>query len=557
MTTEVDPRLHDFRNVLYLIWEHLRIKPTPIQYDMADYIQNGPRRACIQAYRGAGKSWLCSAFAIHQLLLDPSKNILVVSASRTRADDFSTFTLRIIEEMEVFRHLVPRENQRNSKIAFDVGPALAAHAPSVTSRGINSQITGQRADILIADDVESLNNSLTISMRDKISEATKEFEAVLKPGGRILILGTPQSENSIYKGFPERGYDLRIWPARYPVEKAMVNYGDQLSPKLVEDLKNDPKLEGTPTDPTRFNEMELLEREASYGRTGFALQYQLDQSLSGADQFPLKLRDLVVMDLNPDQGPQKVIWASSPELAWNDLPCVGFGGDRYYRPMQVQGDWVPYEGAVCAIDPAGRGRDETAYACVKMLHGQLFLTACGGFAGGYEDETMKALAAIAAQQKVNEILVESNFGDGMWSKMFLPFLKKVHPCSLSEVRHSAQKERRILDTLEPVLNQHRLIVDRQLIEDDYHSTSHLPTERAATYQLAYQMTRLTREKSSLAQDDRIDVLSMAVQYWVEQMGQDVDKAMEYRQEEAHRLSLRNFMESALGKKNGPPQWMSV
>ena len=166
-----DPRLKDFRNFLFLCWEHLGLpEPTPVQYDIAKYIQNGPKRRCVMAFRGVGKSWITSAFVVHQLLLDPTKNILVVSASKQRADDFSTFTLRLIDEMPLLQHLKPHENQRNSKIAFDVGPAPAAHAPSVTSKGLTSQITGSRADIIIADDAESLTNSATQMMRDKMSE---------------------------------------------------------------------------------------------------------------------------------------------------------------------------------------------------------------------------------------------------------------------------------------------------------------------------------------------------------------------------------------------------
>ena len=95
MTTETqDPRhpLGDFRNLVFLAWKHLNLPdPTPIQYDIADYLQHGPRRLLVMAYRGVGKSWLTSVFACHQLLLNPSYNILVVSASKTRADDFSTF----------------------------------------------------------------------------------------------------------------------------------------------------------------------------------------------------------------------------------------------------------------------------------------------------------------------------------------------------------------------------------------------------------------------------------------------------------------------------------
>ena len=219
---------------MFLVWDHLRLPdPTPIQYDIAEFVQNGPKRRIVEAFRGVGKSWITSAYVVHTLLLDPTKNILVVSASKQRADDFSTFTLRLIHEMPMLQHLRPKETQRNSKIAFDVGPAPASHAPSVVSKGITSQITGSRADLIIADDVESSNNSATITLRDKLAETVKEFEAVLKPGGDIIYLGTPQTEQSIYNLLSERGYTIRIWPARYPDSKRRATYGSRLAPMIA------------------------------------------------------------------------------------------------------------------------------------------------------------------------------------------------------------------------------------------------------------------------------------------------------------------------------------
>ena len=541
---------------MYLTWDQLRLpEPTPIQYDIADYLQNGPRRLCIQAFRGVGKSWITSAFVCHQLLLDPSKNILVVSASKQRADDFSTFTLRLIEEMEILQHLKPRDGQRNSKVAFDVGPAPASHAPSVTSRGITSQITGQRADLIISDDSESLNNSATMGMRDKLTEATREFEAVIKPEGRIVYLGTPQTEMSIYTMLPERGYDVRIWPARYPDEKTLINLSNRVSPKIVQELEENDKLVGQPTDPKRFDEFDLMEREAAYGRTGFSLQFMLDTSLSDQDRYPLKLSDLIVMNCNPDNAPEKVIWAASPDLVEKDLPNVGFNGDRYYRPMVTQGDWAAYSGSVLAIDPAGRGADETAYAVVKMLNSQLFILEAGGFQGGYDEETLKKLSVLAKRQNVNHVLVESNFGDGMFTALLKPVMAKIYPVEIEEVRHNIQKERRIIDTLEPIMSSHRLIVDRKVIESDYQSTQNLSPERALKYQLFYQMSRITRLKGALVHDDRLDVLSMAVGYWTEQLAADRDKLIRTAKDEKLHDDLEEFMRNAIGRPKRPTTWM--
>lgn len=550
---ELERKLKDFRNFVFLSWDHLGLpEPTPIQLDISQYLQKGPRRRVVQAFRGVGKSWLTSAYVVFRLLHDPRLNVLVVSASKQRADDFSTFTLRLINEIPICQHLKPREDQRNSKIAFDVGPASASQAPSVVSKGITSQITGSRADLIIADDVESLNNSATFLMREKLLSSIAEFEAVLKPGGEVIYLGTPQTEQSIYHGLHEKGYDTRIWPARYPDNRLKTAFGTKLAPTLAEGK------EGDPTDPRRFNALDLMEREASYGRTGFALQFMLDSTLSDADRYPLKLADLIVLGLNPESAPEKPIWAANLSNVVKDIPCVGFNGDRYYGPMDIQGKWIPYEGGVMAIDPSGRGDNETAYAVVKMLNGYLYVTAAGGVKGGYSEETLRKLVKVAKNNAVNRIICESNFGDGMFTELLKPYLVRDYPCTVEEVRHNTQKERRIVDTLEPVMNQHRLVIDSGVIREDYESTKQYASEKALHYSLMWQMSRMTRNKGALAYDDRIDVLSMAVSFWVEQMGQDAARKMAIRKDDVLQAELDRFMEHSVGRKaQGGSSWMSI
>lgn len=542
-------KLTDFRNFLYLVWKHLNLpQPTPIQYDIAEYLQHGPRRMVIEAFRGVGKSYITSAFVVHQLLLDPEKKVLVVSASKNRSDDFSTFTQRLINDMPVLHHLKPREEQRASKISFDVGPAGPSHSPSVKSVGITGQLSGSRADIIVADDIEIPNNSATQMMREKLAEAVKEFDAVLKPDGRIIYLGTPQTEMSLYEELPNRGYEARIWPARYPSEAVRSRYSGRLAP-LVGDLldRDEEGLTGLPTDPKRFTDDDLLERELSYGRSGFSLQFMLDTSLSDADRYPLKLSDLIVMPLDNQKAPEKIIWGRNPANELKELPNLGLAGDKYYSQQETVGSYLDYTGSVMAIDPSGRGADETAYAVVKMLNGQLFVTDAGGVKGGYSSETLQALAVIAKRGQVNEIIIESNFGDGMFTELFKPVLHKVYEVTVNEVRHSKQKELRIIDTLEPVMNQHRLVIDPKVIERDWQSVQNYSTEKAPKYTLAYQMTRITKDRGALAHDDRLDALSMAIAYWVEQMASDADKAIYDRKEEMLMETLERFSTNTLLK----------
>lgn len=541
--------LKDFRNFLFLIWRHLNLPdPTHVQYDIADFLQNSPRRCVIEAFRGVGKSYVTSAYVCWELLQDPEKKILVVSASKQRSDDFSTFTQRLIHEVPFLVHLKPREGQRNSKIAFDVAPAKASHSPSVKSVGITGQLAGSRADIIVADDIEVPNNSATQMMREKLSEAIKEFDAVLKPEGKIIYLGTPQTEMSIYELLPERGYTVQIWPARYPSELQRARMGDRLAPLVSDPLDRQQKAVGEPTDPQRFNDEDLLERELSYGRSGFSLQFMLDTSLSDHDRYPLKLSDLIVLPTNVDKAPENLIWGRLSHLEVKDIPNVGLNGDKYYSPQETLGDWLPYDGAVMAIDPSGRGADETSYAIVKMLNGNLYVTAAGGLQGGYSEETLTKLANLAKSHKVNEVLIESNFGDGMFRELITPYFTKIYPVTLQEVRHSIQKEKRMIDTLEPIMNQHRLVIDPKVVEQDYQSAQSYPADKATRYMMMYQMTRLTRDKGALSHDDRLDALSMAVAYWVEQMSVDADREMNSRKAELMEQELEKFVNNALFPK---------
>ena len=543
-------KIQNFKNFLYLCWKHLNLpEPTPIQYDIAGYLQSDDKRLVIEAFRGVGKSWITSAFVCHQLLLNPNRNILVVSASKTRADDFSTFTQRLISEMPLLQHLQPRDNQRHSKVSFDVAPARASHAPSVKSMGVTGQLTGSRADLIIADDVESANNSQTQLMRDRLSETVKEFDAIIKPEvGRIIFLGTPQTEMSLYNSLEERGFKTRVWPALYPNKTQSTGYGDKLAKIIADDADK----EGKPTDPKRFNEVDLMERLSSYGRSGFNLQFMLDTTLSDANRYPLKLNDLIILSgcSSWDEAPAKIQWASGVDqisAISSDIPNVGLKGDYFTSYLYMSEEFAPFEGSVMAIDPSGRGEDRTGYAVLKMLHGVLYLTAIGGLEGGYSDDTLTQLAEIAKKHDVNYIVIESNFGDGMATQLLKPVMSRIHPCEMEEVRHNIQKEKRIIDTLEPIMNTHRLVVDEDIIKQDFQ----LPPD----HQLFRQLTRITRDKGALKHDDQIDALAIAANYWVERMDRDQTLAFDQHREEMLDRELELFMETAIGAEPKGDNWL--
>jgi hypothetical protein len=370
---------------------------------------------------------------------------------------------------------------------------------------------------MILDDIEVPGNSMTELMREKLLQLCTEAESILTPknDSRILFLGTPQTTFTIYRKLAERNYRPFVWPARYP--RKTENYEGLLSPQLQEDIENGAEV-WTPTDPDRFEDLDLLEREAAMGRSNFMLQFMLDTSLSDAEKFPLKSADLIVTSVNPATAPDSVVWCSDPQNVIKDLPTVGLPGDYFYSPMQLQGDWNPYTETICSIDPSGRGTDETAAAYISQRNGFLYLHEMRAYRDGYSDKTLLDVLKGCKKYGVTKLLIETNFGDGMVGELFKKHLQQTKQhIDIEEVRANVRKEDRIIDALEPVLNQHRLVVNRSVIEWDFKSNPDSPPEQRLLYMLFYQMSRMCREKGAVKHDDRLDCLAQGVKYYTDAM----------------------------------------
>ena len=548
----IEDNLHnDFRYFLTAVWTHLNLPPpTRAQLCIAEYLQNGPKRLQIQAFRGVGKSWITAAFVLWTLFNDPDKKVMVVSASKDRADAFSIFCQRLILEVPWLSHLKPKnDDQRWSRISFDVGPAQAAQAPSVKSVGITGQLTGSRADLMVLDDVEVPNNSMTEMQREKLLQLVTECESILtpKPSSRIMFLGTPQTTFTIYNKLRERSYKPFVWPARYPRKVAM--YDGLLAPQLVYDLDTTDDLTWKPTD-TRFREGDLLEREASMGRSNFMLQFMLDTSLSDAEKFPLKFADLVVTPINPENAPENIIWCSDPKNIIKDLPAVGLPADYFFSPMQFQGEWQPYSETICSVDPSGRGTDETVACYLSQLNGFVYLHEVRAYKDGYSDNTLLNILKGCRKYNVSTLLIESNFGDGIVSELFRKHCQNTQTLlSIEETRANVRKEDRIIDSLEPVLNQHRLVVDPAVIKWDYSSNANGPPETRLQYMLFYQMSRMCREKGAVKHDDRIDALAQGVKWFTDSFALSANKEIARRKAEEWNDTLEQWRDDPQGSAN--------
>jgi hypothetical protein len=170
-----------------------------------------------------------------------------------------------------------------------------------------------------------------------------------------------------------------------------------------------------------------------------------------------------------------------------------------------------------------------------------YLLDAGGRLGGVSDDFWKQLATTAKTYGVNEILVETNFGGlEVYSQILKPYLTKAEAqCRIEPIRSNQRKELRIIDTLAPVLQTHRLAVDRRVVEKDGELVKNAKDDRDVSYSLFFQMTRLTHDRGSLLHDDRLDALAMAVQWFQEQAAQDQRMRAQDRMKEYLEASLED------------------
>lgn len=516
---------------------HLGFDVTDVQEDIGSFLAYGPQYLMVQAQRGQAKTTITAIFSVWSLIHDPKHRVLILSAGGKQANEISTLIVRLIMTMDELECLRPdpSNGDRTSVEAFDVHYTLKGvdKSPSVACVGITGNLQGKRADLLIADDIESQKNSRTTLMRELLMELTRDFTSICETG-RIVYLGTPQSKESIYNTLPGRGFTVRVWPGRYPTPEQRAAYGDTLAPFIAKRIDADPALafkggllgdQGQAVD-DRLNEEVLQKKELDQGPSYFQLQHMLNTSLIDKERYPLKVEDLVLMRLGNEHAPM----ALTRGFGGSSLKDITIHSTAYKinTAHTVSHDVAKFQGVIMYVDPAGGGKngDETGYAVTGFLNGNVFLLSAGGVPGGYNISQMTTLAEIAKKWQVNRVIIEMNMGYGAFREVWLPILRQYHECAVDDDYVTGQKELRIVETLEPVMARGSLIVNESVIEEDIATSSfHAPAVRS-TFTLFHQISRITRDRGALAHDDRVDALEGAVRYWVKQLAINQDKAIE-------------------------------
>ena len=103
--------------------------------------------------------------------------------------------------------------------------------------------------------------------------------------------------------------------------------------------------------------------------------------------------------------------------------------------------------------------------------------------------------------------------------------------------------------MEPVLNQHRLIVDHSVIQSDFRSNPDAPPEERLLYMLFYQMSRMCRQKGAVKHDDRLDCLAQGVKYFIDALHISALEQIKDRKKEEFANMLAEFLDDPEASAN--------
>ena len=508
---------------------------TPSQRALCKHLQYGPNNLQVSCFRNFGKSLIVEALCAWTLYNDPQKRVLVISAASDRAKNFTLSLQNRFQTIPWLQHLATQPGQRSKSTEFDVGPAKTTQVPSVKALGIEARKNGNRADLLVFDDVEVPELAMTDQAREKLMDQIKEGTSILLPlpTSRQIFLGTPSTQFSIYDKLAD-AFPKYVWPVRYPdPEKMSDTYMDSLATELLDALDEDPTLIGKPTDDVRFNEEVIQAKFKEVGATYFTLQYQLDTTLSDVEKFPLKFQDCLVFSMDT-QLPENLVWSNDKANRLVDLPAVGLSGDAWYSPARVGPDYGDPDEVIVSIDSATTGQDETCAVVVAQKNGYFFVLDILAFleSAARPDKVTEVLR-LAHRYNASTILVETNHGGDMMIHHYQREAASMgYAVGLEGVRATGRKESRIIGALERVMAGHKLCIDPKVIEYDFSSNATLRSSKRMEYMLGYQLSRICDESGALKHDDRIDALAQAVMWFKPALdiSADVEAAARKKQE---------------------------
>lgn len=383
--------------------------------------RGGDRQLLLMAFRSAGKSTLVGLFAAWLLRHWPASRILVLSADQPLARRMVRNTRRIIERHPMTGGMRPRVAEEWASEQFTIERPVELREPSMLARGVTSNITGGRADVVICDDVEVPNTCDTAAKRADLRDRLAEIDYVLTPGGTQLYVGTPHTYYTLYadRVRPEAGEEAPFLDGFARLEIPLVG------------------VDGRCAWPERYSPRTIEKYRRRHGINKFLSQMQLQ---------PVSLADA---RLDPDR-----LRPYASELEYREA-----GGE-----VRLLLDGKRLVSAACwwdpAFAPAGQG-DGSVVACVFVdeeggywLHRVAWINRAGALPAG-TDEASRQCALVArflADNHLPAVAIEVNGVGRFLPTLLREVLKKEGiAAAVVEITSRRPKELRILEGFDALL----------------------------------------------------------------------------------------------------------
>lgn len=423
-----------------ILWNQRMGAKTPdIHLRMARWLERrwekGETRLLLMAFRSAGKSTIAGLFTAWLLYRNPDLRILVLAADYTLAQKMVRNVKRIIERHPLTAgRMRPDKPDQWASDRFTVKRNFELRDPSMLARGIGSNITGSRADLILCDDVEVPLTCDSAEKRAELRERLLELDYVLVPGGRQLYIGTPHNYYTIYADGPRTDIGE---------ERAFLHDFTRLELPVLD-------AGGQSVWPERYGEGDITRMKAHTGPNKFA------------SQMMLKPVNIAEGRLDPD-----LLRIYEGEFHYaKELRQAHVGG----RVMASASAWW---------DPAfgSASGDRSVLACLfaddegnSYLHRLEYLKIAERSGEDEATQQCRIVAGIAKELMLPSLTVETN-GIGK----FLPAILRNEiaraniPCAVQEASSSRAKDLRILEAFDAVLAARRLYAHKSVCETPFMS----------------------------------------------------------------------------------------
>jgi len=556
-------------NAIYYGVNGFKASPTQIEvaqrlngsFDSTDTEAELDNNRLLQGQRGLGKSTTVAAVAMHRWIHDPDHKILILSGNSKLAKDIAELMVLTITAHPAWEILAPAASDKQMAFSFNINNAIIAPSKtkSLDALSIMSQMQGYRADLAILDDVEQIELSDTAPKRQKLLKKVGDVSSIVLKN-EIQVIGTPQSYDSIYTTLRNRGFSLTMFPGRVPnpndsgFESTYGIDGSWLHPRikaLTEDPDNCTGYGisgnlGIPTFPEFLDEEYQLSQEAVAEGTGaYELQQLLDIRKMNGNTYPLLVSDIIIGKVDPRDFP-----IDHTRLRSNKA--------GKYRELVNGANRRPYNHRVAAIDPSvssKAGGDAFGVCVVLSGHDTYHVPAMGIYDGGGKHDNVLKAVNLLIEHDIHLCSVEVNQG----GEFVLHALSKaldeinsqrisqgmpVHGIKFEALHNSQNKEQRIINTLSPILASRALVLDHDVLAyNEAVATHYKDTSRTVMHQIEF----ITKSKGSLKSDDAIDVLSMGIQYAIDQAGSSI-KSLSETAQRAKAASAHVARRVAAGRK---------